>query len=101
MNIRIQNDQAGAASSATGRTDQISRSDGSGSKAIAARGRAGEDQVDVSSLTAGVTAANSAEAASRATRVQQLSLLVASGRYTADTASVSRSIVSSAIGRTV
>jgi len=98
MNIRIQTDQPSSASSATGRTDQISGGGSSGFKQ-AVEGKQNEDQVDVSPLTASITAATSGQAASRASRVTQLGALVASGQYIADGASVSQAMVAGAIGK--
>jgi anti-sigma28 factor (negative regulator of flagellin synthesis) len=97
MSIRIESDQIGSASSPATRVDQVSRPPDQGSKSAGITNQ-GQDQVDVSPATAKISAELSAQNSTRASQVQQLSALYASGHYKVDSAQVSQSLVSSAIG---
>lgn len=98
MSLRIQNDQAaGLASTETARTGQTgSAAAGSGKTRTGSSGDGG-DQVAVSSVAESITAGISAQNLQHAARVQQLSALYASGRYTVDSAKVGSAIVGNAI----
>jgi len=97
MSIRIESDQIGSASSPAARVDQVSRAPDNPSKSTAVT-TSGQDQIDVSPATAKISAELSAQSSTRASQVQQLGALYASGQYKVDSAQVSQSIVTSAIG---
>ncbi len=97
MSIRIESDQIGSASSPATRVDQVSRPPDQASKSTGVTSQ-GQDQIDVSPATAKISAELSAQNSTRASRVQQLGVLYASGHYNVDSAQVSQSLVSSAIG---
>ena len=98
MSLRIQNDQAaGLAATETARTGQTgSAAAGSGKSRTGSAGEGG-DHVAVSSVAESITAGISAQNLQHAARVQQLSALYASGRYTVDSARLSSAIVGGAI----
>jgi anti-sigma28 factor (negative regulator of flagellin synthesis) len=93
MSIRIYNDGlAGASALENSRAEQLSRTGGTG-KPGAGAGPGGEDQVQMSSLSEALTAAQS----QRATNVQQLAAAYQSGHYHVDSTDVSRALVSHAL----
>ena len=97
MSIRIENDQIGSTSSPATRVDQVSRPSDGSSKFSGVTNQ-GQDQIDVSPATAKISAELSAQSSTRAGKVQQLGALYASGQYHVDSAQVSQSLVSSALG---
>jgi len=100
MSIRIQSDQlAGTEASQTSKANEISPSSNS-SSARTHGGGGGADHVEISSLSEGIAAANAAQEAQQAGRVNRLATLYASGRYHVDSSEVSRAIVSDALGET-
>jgi anti-sigma28 factor (negative regulator of flagellin synthesis) len=99
MSIRIENDRTtDIASDSAQRTEQSARFAAGGTKSGSGISSDGEDQVDVSSTTASIGAAVSADNAARSNRVQQLGALHASGQYSADSFKTSQAIVSGALG---
>jgi anti-sigma28 factor (negative regulator of flagellin synthesis) len=99
MSIRIQNDQTTSVASTPAQSaEQAARFSSGGTKTGGASSLAGEDQVDVSSVTSSIGAAVSANNAARSNRVQQLGAIYASGQYKVDSAKISQSLISSALG---
>jgi anti-sigma28 factor (negative regulator of flagellin synthesis) len=99
MSIRIQNDNlAGTQASETSRANEISRA-GSSSSARAGKAGGGADHVEISSLSEGISAANSAQQTQQAARVRQLAALYSSGRYHVDSTAVGKAIVANAISQ--
>lgn len=97
MSLKVQND----ASAGVGSPD-VSRAAQSGSTtAVFGRSRisssvAGGDQVQVSSVAESIAAGASELNQQRASRVSQLSVLYAGGKYTVDSARVSAALVAGA-----
>jgi anti-sigma28 factor (negative regulator of flagellin synthesis) len=99
MSIRIQNDQtADIASTSAQRTEQPVRFAAGGTKSGRGISSGGEDRVEVSSTTASIGEAVSADNAARSNRVRQLGALYASGQYSADSLRTSEAMVSGALG---
>ncbi len=102
MSIRVDTNPISSLPAPAAGIDQTSRPpDGaakSGAGAVAAA--QSQDQVDVSPATTKITEELGTQNSARAGRVQQLGALYASGRYTSDSAQISRSVVSSALGGT-
>lgn len=95
MSIRIQNDQlAGTQAAETSRASEISRNSTSAARKGGGATGGGTDQVEISSLSEGITAANETQQVHESNRVHQLSALYASGRYNVDPMAVSRAMVS-------
>ena len=98
MSLRIQNDPATNGTTAeVGHTAQSSSVSPGLGKSQTKIGSAGEDQVDVSSVTEAISAAISAQNLQRGARVAQLGALYATGQYLVDSANVSRAIVGNAM----
>jgi anti-sigma28 factor (negative regulator of flagellin synthesis) len=92
MSIRIYNDGlAGTAASEASRAQELSRATSSGTRSSGPA--AGEDQVQISSLSETL----SAQSSHRAARVQELAAAYQSGKYQVNSTDVSRSIVNQAL----
>jgi hypothetical protein len=93
MSIRIYNDGlAGAAASETSRAEQLARTAGTG-KPGAGTGAVGEDQVQISSLSEAVTAAQT----QRSATLQRLAAVYQSGNYQVNSADLSHALVNNAL----
>jgi hypothetical protein len=102
MSIRIQHEALpGTNVSEVSRGEEVSRSAKNGAPPASATAERGGDQVEISSLSGSITETLSAAAAHQADRIRLLSALYASGRYTVDSATVSRALVSKALGGSV
>ncbi len=97
MSIRIQNDGvAGAAASQVTQTGGPAQ--GTSATRAGSKTAPGADQVDLSSLSGAVASSLSAIASKQTNRVSQLAALYAKGQYGLDSAQISRSLISEAIG---
>jgi len=96
MNVRIPAENlTGVALPHTNKAEETPRSEGASAKSGA--GLQGGDRVEISSLSATIASASSAQEARQASRVQHLASLYGSGRYHVDSLQVSRAIVSQAL----
>jgi flagellar biosynthesis anti-sigma factor FlgM len=93
MSIQIYNDGlAGAGTSGTSRTQEVSTPH-SGSKPASAATSSGEDQVQISSLSSTL----SSHGSDRAARVAQLAASYQSGSYQVNSTAVSKAMVNHAL----
>jgi hypothetical protein len=100
MSIRIQND--GIAAAGTSQTAPAEKTGKPGSSTSSGSiSNSGADQVDISSLSGSIGAASSALASQQSARVNQLTALYASGQFQANSAQLSRALVTSAMGGSV
>jgi hypothetical protein len=99
MDLRIGNHAASDASIApAGRADEARRLGLAAAQARArTTGAAGEDRIEISSLTERINDSLSAQSALGAERVRQLAALVQSGRYVPDARRISQALVSRAL----
>jgi len=96
MRIRLQNDGvAGASTSAAGQTNLTQ----AGSSITPASGlnAAAADQVEISSLSEGISNTNNALGSQQADRVSQLAAVYNKGQYQVDSVQLSRALVSRAL----
>jgi anti-sigma28 factor (negative regulator of flagellin synthesis) len=93
MSIQIYNDGiAGAAASGAGRTQELSQPP-AGGKPSSGSTVSGEDTVQISSLSSGLSSHQS----ERAARVQQLAAAYQSGQYEVNSMDVSKALVNHAL----
>jgi len=99
MSIRIQTDHlSGTQASETSRANEVSKL--AQSSSAKTRGAGGDgDNVEISSLSEGISSANAAQQAHETGRVRHLAALYASGRYQVDSQAVSHAMVSHALGQ--
>jgi anti-sigma28 factor (negative regulator of flagellin synthesis) len=98
MSIRVSTTDV-ALTSQTDQADQLKPA-GSGGSTGHVFGKTTEDHIDVSAATENINSALATQNLQHAQKIQQLSNLVANGRYTIDSGDLSRAIVSSAISGT-
>jgi hypothetical protein len=96
MSIRVSTADV-ALTSQTGQAEQP-RPAGSGGSAGPVFGKTTEDHIEVSAAAENINSALATQNLQHSQKIQQLSNLVATGRYAIDSADVSRAIVSSAVG---
>jgi anti-sigma28 factor (negative regulator of flagellin synthesis) len=96
MSIRVSTGEVGLPSQ-TGQAEPLKPAGSSGS-AGQVFGKTGEDHIEVSAAAENINSALATQDLQHSQKVQQLSKLVANGRYTVDSADLSRAIVASAIG---
>jgi len=99
MSIRVNTTDV-ALTSQTGQAEQPKPA-GSGGSAGQVFGKTTEDHIDLSAATENINSALATQNLQHSQKLQQLSNLVGSGRYTVDSGDLSRAIVSSAISGTV
>lgn len=95
MSIRVSTADVALASQA-GQADSLKPASSSGNAATLS-GKSNEDQIEVSASAENIGSALATQNSQHSQKIQQLSNLVANGRYTVDSAQLSRAIVSSAI----
>jgi hypothetical protein len=99
MSIRIQND--GIAAASTSQTAPAEKMGKPGSASSGSVSNSGADQVDLSSLSGSIGALSGALASQQSARVNQLTALYANGQFQANSAQLSRALVTSAMGGSV
>lgn len=98
MSIRIQDNYQADAAAKAGRMDEISRPPAS-SKAKSSSGpAAASDEVDISSLSGKIADAVATQQTQQSERVSHLAALYANGNYHVDANTLSKALVSQAIG---
>jgi anti-sigma28 factor (negative regulator of flagellin synthesis) len=98
MSIRIDHQSLpGTGVSELSRAEEISRSGKGGSKISTGASQQSGDQVQISSLSGGITETLSAIDARQSNKVQHLAALYASGRYKVDSAQISHAMVAQSV----
>jgi anti-sigma28 factor (negative regulator of flagellin synthesis) len=96
MSIRVNNTDV-ALTTQTGLTEQVKPS-GTGGSGGPVAGKGAEDHLEVSASTENINSALASQNLQHSQKIQQLTNLVFDGRYTVESAELSRAMVSSAIG---
>jgi anti-sigma28 factor (negative regulator of flagellin synthesis) len=98
MDIRIQGENLeGALAPQTSRTQETPLTSQSEGGRVSKAVESGEDSVEISGLSARLTAANQQEDARVSDRISTLAALYARGEYQVDTGNLSRALVSHAV----
>jgi hypothetical protein len=96
MSIRVSNTDV-ALTSQTGLTEQVKPGGAGASGSSPISGKTGEDHLEVSASTENINSALANQSLQHSQKLQRLGNLVAEGKYTVDSADLSRAIVSGAI----
>jgi anti-sigma28 factor (negative regulator of flagellin synthesis) len=96
MSIRVTNTDV-ALTTQTGLTEQVKPAGSGASGASQVSGKTAEDHLEVSASTENINSALANQSLQQSQKIQQLGNLVAGGRYSVDSADLSRAIVSGAI----
>lgn len=96
MSIRVNNNDV-TLTTQTGPAEQVKAANPGTGGGSPVAGKTPEDHLEVSASTENITSALRTQNLQHSQKIQQLGNLVAEGRYTVDSADLSRAIVSSAI----